>query len=135
LEALFGKGEIEPLFISAASGEGVEGLVTQLANYLKEMDEAEAEAADVAEREAPAPALRPAGRPGSVTIHCEGRSYRIEGVRAVAFAEMMPLDSDEGRAELWRRFGRWGITGALKRAGAKRGNRIVLGDVDLEMEA
>ncbi len=135
LKSLFGKGEIEPLFISAASGEGVEGLVTELANHLKEMDEAEREAVNAAEAEAPAPVLRPAGRPGSVTIDREGRSYHIKGERAVAFAEMMPLDSDEGRAELWRRFGRWGITGALKRAGAKRGDRIVLGEVDLEMEA
>ena len=135
LEALFGKAEIEPVFISAASGDGVEELVTQLAGRLKEMNEAEAEAEAAAEPEAPAPVLRPAGRPGSVTIHREDRAYRVKGERAVAFAEMMPLETDEGRAELWRRFGRWGITGALKRAGAKRGDRIVLGDVELEMEA
>ncbi|HEY5640363.1 MAG TPA: Obg family GTPase CgtA, partial [Dehalococcoidia bacterium] len=134
LEALFGKGEIEPMFISAAGGEGVEGLMRELAGRLKEMDEEE-EAASAAETEAPAPVLRPAGRPGSVIIHRKDRTFHIEGERAVAFAEMMPLESDEGRAELWRRFGRWGITGALKRAGAKKGNRIVLGDVELEMEA
>ncbi|HEY5638431.1 MAG TPA: GTPase ObgE [Dehalococcoidia bacterium] len=133
LEALFGSREIEPMFISAASGEGVEALVAELARRLKEMDEAEA--AQAVAEPAAVPAIRPAGRPGSVTIHREGRAYRVEGDRAVAFAEMMPLETDEGRAELWRRFGRWGITGALKRAGAKRGNRIVLGDVHLEMEA
>ncbi|MCH7485158.1 MAG: GTPase ObgE [Chloroflexi bacterium] len=136
LEALFRKGEIEPVFISAASGEGVEGLASSLASRLEEMDEAEAalNAAEV-EQEAPLPVVRPAGRPGSVVIHREDRSYRVEGERAVAFAEMMPLETDEGRAEFWRRFGRWGVTGALKRAGAKRGDRIVLGCVELELEA
>lgn len=135
LEALFGKGEIEPVFISAASGEGVEGLIGELARRLKEIDEAEAAlSAEEAEREPPEPVVRPAGRPGSVTIQREDRTYRVEGERAVAFAEMMPLETDEGRAELWRRFGRWGVTGALKRAGAKPGNRILLGDVELEME-
>ncbi len=136
LEALFHKGEVEPVFISAAGGEGVEELVRELARRLKEMDEAEAALhAAKAEQEVPPPVVRPAGRPGSVTIQRENRTYRVEGARAVAFAEMMPLETDEGRAELWRRFDRWGVTGALKRAGAKRGNRIVLGRVELEMEA
>jgi GTP-binding protein len=135
LEALFRKGEIEPVFISAASGEGVGELIKELARRLAEIDEAEAAlSAAEGERESAAPLLRPAGRPGSVTIHREDRAYRVEGARAVAFAEMMPLETDEGRAELWRRFGRWGVTGALKRAGAKPGNRIMLGDVELEME-
>ncbi len=135
LEALFARGEIEPMFISAAGGDGVEALTNELASRLKEMDEAEAaEAERAAEEEAPAPVIAPAGRPGSVIIHREGSAFRIEGDRAVAFAEMMPLELDEGRAELWRRFGRWGVSGALKRAGAKPGNRILLGDVELEME-
>ena len=136
LEALFRRDEIELVFISAAGGEGVEGLTMELARRLKEMDEAEAalSAAEVGQ-EAPAPVVRPAGRPGSVTIHRDDHTYRVEGERAITFAEMMPLETDEGRAELWRRFGLWGVTGALKRAGAKRGNRIVLGRVELEMEA
>ncbi len=137
LDALFRQHEIEPVFISAAGGEGVEGLVRELASRLKEMDEAEAvlNAAEAEEEASAAPVVRPAGRPGSVTIQRKGAAYHIEGDRAVAFAEMMPLEIDEGRAELWRRFGRWGITGALKRAGARQGNRIVLGRVELEMEA
>ncbi|MCH7953910.1 MAG: Obg family GTPase CgtA, partial [Chloroflexi bacterium] len=114
------------------------GLVGELASRLKEMDEAEAvlnAAKAEAEQESPPPVVRPDGRPGSVTIQREDGAYHIVGERAVAFAEMMPLGVDEGRAELWRRFGRWGVTGALKRAGAKRGDRIVLGSVELEMEA
>ena len=137
LEALFRKGEIEPVFISAAGGEGVVALTEELARRLKEMNEAEAVliAAEAEEAASAAPVVVPAGRPGSVTIQREDGAYHVEGDRAVAFAEMMPLEVEEGRAELWRRFGRWGVTGALKRAGAKRGDRIVLGSVELEMEA
>jgi len=137
LETLFRKGGIEPVFVSAAGGEGVEGLAKELASRLKVMNEAEevVRAAEEEEEAKAPPVVRPAGRPGSVTIHIEGDTYRVVGERAVAFAEMMPLGSDEGRAELWRRFGLWGITGALKRAGARRGSRIVLGRVDMEMEA
>jgi len=136
LEALFRRSEIEPVFVSAAGGEGVEDLVKDLAYRLKEMDEAEeALIAAKEEEEPPPPVLRPAGRPGSVTIARKGSAYHVTGDRAVVFAEMMPLEIEEGRAELWRRFGRWGVVGALKRAGAKRGDRIVLGSAELEMEA
>ena len=136
LEALFQKGEIEPVLISAAGGEGVEALVTDLAGRLKEMDAAEEELEEAkAEEDAPPPVVRPAGRPGSVTIDRQDGAYHVAGERAVAFAEMMPLENEEGRAELWRRFGLWGVVGALKRAGAKRGDRIVLGSVELELEA
>ena len=53
----------------------------------------------------------------------------------MAFAEMMPVETDEGRAELWRRFKRWGVASALRRAGAKPGDRARFGDVELEIEA
>ncbi len=61
-------------------------------------------------------------------------SLGVDGERAVAFAEMMPVDSEEGRAELWRRFKRWGVSGALRRAGARAGDRVRLGEVELEIE-
>jgi GTP-binding protein len=123
---------IEPLFISAAGGEGVEELSRYLATRLGELDEGAAQPAETA-TDLPAPAARMSGRPGAVTVHREDGAYRVEGDRAVAFAEMMPLDSQEGRAELWRRFDKWGIAGALRRAGARRGDRIRLGRIETEM--
>jgi GTP-binding protein len=129
-EAFKARG-IEPLFISAASGDGVVELVKLLAQRLHELDEEMA--AEAPPEEIQAPVVRYANRPGSVSIKREDGGFRIEGERAVAFAEMMPLDSEEGRAEVWRRFVRWGVMGALKRAGARRGDRIRLGTVELEM--
>lgn len=119
---------LEPWFMSAASGEGVTAVLEATATRLAASREEE----DVAPHPAPLAVLRPKQR--GVRIHRENGAYRVEGQREEAFAEMMPVNTDEGRAELWRRFQRWGVTGALKRAGAKQGDRIRLGRVELEME-
>ena len=121
---------IEPYFISAAGGEGVSELLSAVATRLKELREEEADAQP--ETEAALPIIRPKER--GVRVAREDGAYRVDAEKPVAFAEMMPLDTDEGRAELWRRFQRWGVTGALKRAGAKRGDTVRLGRVQVEME-
>lgn len=128
LEKAFAKKKIEPRFISAASGEGVRELMTEIGTLLKEL---RAEEPLPPEPEA-LPVLRPRER--GVKVHRENGAYRVEGDREVAFAEMMPTDTDEGRAELWRRFQRWGVTTALRRAGAKPGDRVRLGKVEVEMD-
>jgi GTP-binding protein len=125
----FRKRKLEPRFMSAASGEGVNELMAAAATMLQEMREAE-----LASDETPAalPILRPKER--GVRVKQENGAYHVDEERAVAFAEMMPIETDEGRAELWRRFQRWGVTGALRRAGAKRGDTVHLGRVELEMQ-
>jgi GTP-binding protein len=124
--ALAGRG-IEPLFISAASGEGVEPLITMLGTRLKAL----AERAPPAVEEATV--LRPEQASRAVKVLRENGVYHVENERVVVFAEMMPLETEEGRAELWRRLGRWGVLGALRRAGARTGDRVRLGRVELEM--
>ena len=125
----FRKRGLEPHFMSAASGEGVNEVMAAAATTLREMREAEPVPE---EGPKPLPILRPKER--GVRVRQEDGVFRVEEERAIAFAEMMPIETDEGRAELWRRFQRWGVTGALKRAGAKYGDTIVLGRVVVEME-
>jgi GTP-binding protein len=120
---------IAPGFISAATGDGVGELIEDLARRLREAEEETRR-----EEQPPVPVLRPPERTGAVRVRREDGAFRVEGERAVAFAEMMPLDSDEGRAEFWRRLGRWGVLGALRRAGARPGDRVRLGRVELEIE-
>jgi GTP-binding protein len=120
----------EPLFISAATGEGVDALVEAMAAALAERgDEAGRRPARVEVAVAPPGSGRTAR---GVTVRREDGVFTVEGERVVTFAEMMPLDSEEGRAELWRRFGRWGVLTALRRAGAKPGARVRLGTVEVE---
>ena len=116
----------EPMFISAAAGTGVDELVERVAQAL-------AEQAPEVQEEAPAPVLRPASRSHVVDVRREDGAFRVEGERVVAFAEMMPLDEEEARAELWRRFQRWGVTSALRRAGARPGDRIRIGGREIEL--
>ena len=125
---LFARAGIEPMFVSAAGGEGLDELVARLATTLA----AENETRPAAPVAAPKVEIRvPAG---DVNVLRENGGFRVEGERAVAFAEMMPVETEEGRAELWSRFRRWGVSGALRRAGARPGDRVRLGRVELEIE-
>ncbi len=116
----------EPMFISAAAGTGVQELIQRMAETLA----AETPAARVAEGP---PVLRPLPAQRVISVAREDGAFRVEGERVVAFAEMMPLDEEEARAELWRRFQRWGVTSALRRAGARPGDRVRVGEREIEL--
>jgi GTPase len=124
----FAQVGLEPSFVSAAGGEGLDELVARLATTLANEN--------ATRREAPAAAPKVDIRVpvGDINIRRENGGFRVEGERAVVFAEMMPVETEEGRAELWSRFRRWGVSGALRRAGAKPGDRVRLGSVELEIE-
>ena len=128
LRGLFAQAGIEPLFVSAAGGEGLDDLVARLATTLAAENETR--------REMPAAAPQGGNSGSGWRSKCtrENGGFRVEGERAVAFAEMMPVETEEGRAELWSRFRRWGVSGALRRAGARPGDRVRLGRVELEIE-
>jgi GTPase len=124
----FAQVGLDPSFVSAAGGEGLDELVARLATTLASENEMG--------REMPAAAPKVDIRvpAGEVYVRRENGGFRVEGERAVVFAEMMPVETEEGRAELWTRFRRWGVSGALRRAGAKPGDRVRLGSVELEIE-
>jgi GTP-binding protein len=131
IEEAFQKVGTEVRFISGASGEGVSEVVSELGRIVQE-------------RRAPESADEEAEEPEEVQtilvrqrveVREENGGYRVEGERIITFAEMMPLGVDEGIEELWRRFGRWGVTSALKRAGARVGDKVYVGSAELEMHA
>ncbi len=126
LAETFRRGGQEPMFISAAVGLGVGSLIERMATALA------AEAPEGASEHVPV--LRPAAPSHAVKVQQEDGTFRVEGDRVVAFAEMMPLEEDEARAELWRRFQRWGVTSALRRAGARAGDRVRIGGREIELE-
>ena len=125
LRRVFRSGGQEPMFISAAAGIGVDELIQRMATAV---------AGEIpAERAEEAPPLRPPERSQVVSVRREDGAFRVEGERLVAFAEMMPLEEEEARAELWRRFQRWGVTSALRRAGARAGDLVRIGDSEIEL--
>ena len=126
LKVVFGRRGVTPLFLSAAERRGTDELVQRLVEQLAVREEEEERLPE----EVPTIKPQPLGR--RFNIQREGDGFRVGGERVVAFVEMMPLGVEEGRQELWWRLGRWGVSGALRRAGARPGDRVLLGDLELE---
>ena len=78
--------------------------------------------------------LRPQQRGPGFTIERENEAYRVIGNQPVVLVEMLALQSDESRAEVMRRLGRMGVVGALRRAGAREGDPVRFGDIELKWE-
>jgi GTP-binding protein len=114
------------LFISAATGEGVDDLLRLLLRVLS------------AEREAAPPAEPAVVGPTPLRLRFKvtggDHVYRVEGERAVAAVEMLGLDSDEARREVMRQLTRMGVVGALRRAGVQPGDRVHFGSVEMEWQ-
>jgi len=112
-------------FVSAAAGAGVGGLLEDVAAELGRLVPE-----GLAVEELPVIAPRPLSQRFEVAVVngvCTVRGQRVEEL-----AEMMPLEQEEGRQEFWRRLGRWGVVKAIKRAGAKAGERVRIGRVEVE---
>ena len=124
LRKVFKARGIEPEFISAAERQGVDKLVPRIAEALS------AERCERPPEEVPILRPQPLGR--RFEVRREDSAFRVEGEGVVTFAEMMPVEVEEGRQELWWRLARWGVSGALRRAGAQPGDRVRLGSVELE---
>jgi GTP-binding protein len=118
---------IGPFFVSAANREGLDPLLEGVAKELAKLIE---------EAQAPAdlPVIKPRPLSARFSVSVADGVYQVTGERVEAFAEMMPLDQEEGRAEFWRRLGRWGVIAALRRAGIQPGAKVRLGRVQVEWE-
>ncbi len=117
----------EVQIVSAEDGTGLE----QLGALLFELVKAEKErAAEEADEEVVV--LRPGGAE-RFTVEQAGKGrYVIEGKGPVTFVEMMDVEDENARFEVYRRMERWGIAKALRRAGAKTGDIIVFGAVEMK---
>lgn len=124
LQAALATRGLEAQFLSAVEGRGTNELVQRMAEMLS------TESREVASESPPVVRPKPLGRRFEVRREQDG--FRVEGERVVTFAEMMPVEMEEGRQELWWRLGRWGVSAALRRAGARPGANIRLGKVELE---
>ncbi len=124
LKVVFGGRGVTPLFLSAAERRGTDELVRRLAEQLA-VQEKEKPLEEIA-------TIRPQPLGRRFNVRREGEGFLVEGERVVTFAEMMPVGVEEGKQELWWRLGRWGVSGALRRAGARPGDRVRLGGLELE---
>ncbi len=110
----------EPLFISAVTRRGVKTLLDRVLAVLAE------ERAKVVESASPPPVLRPPARGPRFVITKGDGVYKVEGPRIEALVERLGVETDEARAEIQRRLARLGVAAALRRAGARPGDRLLV---------
>ncbi len=110
---------IEPLFLSAASRDGTRALAQRCAERLRELRAA----APVTPRKPVVVRIQPDTRRYEVMAEDTG-AYRVRGGQVETFVEMMDLHDPHALEETHRWLTRRGVAAALKRAGARSGDRI-----------
>jgi GTPase len=113
--------------VSAVTHEGLDELLGTLGAMVTEARAAEPEPA-------PFVVLRPAEQGFSVVRDDDG-AWRVTGKSAERVVAMADLTSDEAVAYVQDRFRRMGIERALARAGAREGDTVRIGAVELEYVA
>lgn len=116
-----------PIFaVSAVTGKGIDELLYETVRLLEE-----------AESEPRIPVLVPVGRERmdeTWDVVAEGESYRIKGKRIERMVAMTDLSKEEAIRYLHRRLLRIGVIDMLRERGAKEGDVVVVGDVELVFE-
>jgi GTP-binding protein len=121
----------DPIGASALTGEGLDTLRWRLAELVGEARGA-AEEADVAAEEAPV-VLRPLrARDDVVVTRDDSGAYRVSSRRVERWVRMLPADNREAMRYLEGRLRRAGVEKALVRAGARRGDEVVIDDLLFE---
>jgi GTP-binding protein len=115
------------LFISAATREGVNALLTRTAEMLAQMPH------EVAPAEAmPTPVVRPRAQERGPLVERRGQEYVINSPRAERLAKLANLKDHRVRLQLHRELEKMGIVRALEAAGVKPGDTVRLGKLELE---
>ena len=125
-ERLAARG-VESFAISAATGEGVTGLVERVAALLREVP--------VGARVPPVEGLRvyrlePAPE-SALVVEREGDAFRVKGRAAERAAALINAQTPEGVAVLRKRLIRLGVGRLLEKAGAREGDKVRVGEVEL----
>ena len=126
LRDAFGEGR-EALLISGATGEGVAALVQRLQRLLQET------APKIETKPATLPVLRPRAQE-RIEVERIDSVFVVHGQRAQEEALKLGAGGPEALDELQARLRRLGLERALRRAGARPGDRLRVGEVELEWQ-
>ena len=127
LQKAFAKRKIEAYAISAATGQGVRELLRAAAKRLGELPR---EPPTPIEEELPV--IRPAEDENAFTVSREGHAFRVRGKKVERVVAMTNFDQEEAILRLHRVFKALGVTDALERAGVREGDKVRIGEVELE---
>ena len=112
--------------ISAHEGVGTDGLVAQLMALVSD------ERALAASRPPEVmPVVRPQPEERFIVTPRGPGLFIIEGQRVVTFVEMMDLEMEGAKDEVYRRLARWGVARELRRKGVSEGDTVRFGSVEI----
>jgi len=128
IKEAFSQASIKPLFISAATGEGVAELMTDTGKMLAQLIPPQREEGE----EPPMKVFRPQPRDKGISVHKEGDIFVVvapELERIIAGAD---TGSPEVRQQISRQIARREVRQALEKAGIKTGDKVHLGNLEWE---
>jgi GTP-binding protein len=121
----------DPIRISALTGEGLDTLRWRLAELVNEVRGVAQEAA--AEPDDAPVVLRPLRARDDVAVNrVSSGAYRVSSDRIERWVAMLPSDNREALRYLEGRLRRAGVEKALVRAGARKGDEVVIGELLFE---
>ncbi len=124
----FAEAAITPLFVSAATGEGLKELVDAVLKALK----ATAEVKVSAPVEAPPKVFRPQAVDRGVKVRRKGNTFILEDPSVERLLDKLDLDDPDDLAEFNQNLEKLGINKALKSAGVKPGDTVITGNTEWE---
>ena len=123
------KREITAFAISAATGDGVRELLRAVADQLTEIPPE----IPIAQEELPV--IRPTEDENAFVVSREQHAFRVRGKKVERVIAMTDFNQAEAILRLHRVFKAMGVTDALERAGVHEGDKVRVGEVELEWRA
>jgi GTP-binding protein len=125
------KGALEPFalpvhFLSAATRKGVPELMAKAADLIDRIE------TERRKEEAPPTVFRPQPRGEKISVSRQEDIFIVSAPKAERLVARMDLENPEARAYVRTQLTRMGVSTALRRAGAKVGDKIRLGEIELE---
>jgi GTPase len=131
LHAAFGALGIDPIDLSAYTGEGVPEVLGRVVRLLDVLTTAEP---FTPIDEAPV-ILRPQPARDTFVVEREQGGFRVIGRRVERIVAMTDFENEEGAAFLQRQLKKLGVSDALTRAGVQAGDLVRIGKIELEWSA
>jgi GTP-binding protein len=124
IRRVFSDTGIVPVPVSAATGEGVTGLMERAMQMLNDVGNSG--------RDIPAKVFRPRPRGVSISVSKEGDTYILNAPVLERIITRGDATSSEMRAQMNRQLTRLGLDRDLKKAGARPGDKVRCGDMEWE---
>ena len=123
----FGAVGASPLFISAATGEGVSELMAEVMETVSQVTVERGAGEKIARK-----VFHPQPRVAGPSVHKEGDTFVVVAPELERIVARTEVSSPEVRWQIRRQFTRLGVSRALEKAGVKPGDKVRCGNLEWE---